>query len=77
MPLNLEMALCLCKLCLNTRLLFDSTMLEEKKSGDEIFKSVTEFFTAKCDCRLSSNGFHKWACVTEKCKHCSKVKRIL
>ena len=87
MPLNLEMALCLCKLCLNTRLLFDSTMLEEKKSGGEIFKSVTEFFTAKCDCTLSSNGFTtghvsqknasnalKWNAFSKlKCKQCSKV----
>ena len=69
-----EMALCLCKLCLNTRLLFDSIMSEERKSGGEIFKSVTEFFTAKCDCTLSSNGFYTWSCVTGKCKQCSKVK---
>ena len=70
-----EMALCLCKLCLNTRLHFDSIMSKERKSGGEIFKSVTEFFTAKCGCKLSSNGFHKWACVTGKCQQCSKVKR--
>ena len=38
-----EMALCLCKLCLNTRLHFDSIMSKERKSGGEIFKSVTEF----------------------------------
>ena len=69
-----EMALCLCKLCLNTRLHFDSIMSKERKSGGEIFKSVTEFFTAKCDCKLSSNGFYKWACVTGKCQQCSKVK---
>ena len=42
-----EMVLCLCKLSLNTRLLFDSTMSEERKSGGEIFKSVTEFLTTK------------------------------
>ena len=50
-----EMALLLCKLCLNTRLLFDAIMSEERKSGGEIFKSVTELFTAKCECSLSSN----------------------
>ena len=66
------MALCLCKLY--TRLLFDSVMSEERKSGGEIFKSVTEFFTAKCDCTLSSNDFYNWSCVTGKCKQCSKVK---
>ena len=32
-------------------------MSEERKLGGKIFKSVTEFFTAKCDCTLSSNGF--------------------
>lgn len=69
-----EMTLCLCKLCPNTRLLFDSIMPEERKLGGEIFKSVTEFFTAKWYCTLSSNGFYNWACVTGKCKQCSKVK---
>ena len=71
-----EMALCLCKLCLNTRLLFDAIMSEERKSGGEIFKSVTELFTAKCECSLSSNEFYKWECVTRKCKQCSKVKHV-
>ena len=47
-----EMALCLCKLCLNTRLLFDSIMSAKRKSSGEIFKSETQFFTAKCDCTL-------------------------
>ena len=46
-------------------------MSEERKSGGKIFKSVTEFFTAKCDCTLSSNGFYNWACVTGKWKQCS------
>ena len=69
-----EMVLCFCKLCLNTRLLFDSIMSEERKSGGVIFKSVTEFFTAKCDCTLSLNGFYNWEYITGKCKQCSKVK---
>ena len=68
------MALCFCKLCLNTRLPLDSMMSEERKSSGEIFKSVTEYYTAKCDCTLSSNGFYNWTCVTGKCKQCSKVK---
>ena len=42
-----EVTLCLCKLCPNTRLLFDSIMSEERKLSGEIFKSVTEFFIAK------------------------------
>ena len=65
-----EMALCLCKLCLNARLLFDSIMSEERKLSGEIFKSLTQ-----CDCTLSSNGFNNWACVTGKCKQWSKVKQ--
>lgn len=52
-----EMALCLCKLCRNARLLFILSCL---KKGNWVvrFLSLTEFFTAKCDQTvLSSNGF--------------------
>ena len=49
-------------------------MSEERKLGGEIFKSVAEFFIAKWYCTLSSNGFYNWACITGKCKQCSKVK---
>ena len=49
-------------------------MSEERKSGGKIFKLVAEFFTSKCECTLSSNGFYNWACVTGKYKQCSKMK---
>ena len=39
-----KMALCVHKLCLITRLLLDAMMREDRKSGGEIFKSLTQFF---------------------------------
>ena len=50
-----EMSLCLCKLCFNTRLIFDAVMAEEKESGAPIFTSITQFFTNDCQCPISSN----------------------
>ena len=38
-----EMALCLCKICLNTRLLFKAVMKEEKKQGGVPFSSISKF----------------------------------
>ena len=58
-----EMSLCLCKLCLNTQLIFDAVLAEEKKSGGPIFTSITQFFTNDCQCPVSSNGFLSWSCV--------------
>ena len=39
-----EIALCLCKLCLNTRMLFEPLMTQAKKDGDNEYKSITDFF---------------------------------
>ena len=64
------MFLCLCKLCLNTRLIFDAVRAEEKKSGGSIFTSITQFFTNDYQCPFSSNGFLSWSYVNEKCKEC-------
>ena len=62
------MSLCLCKLCLNTQLIFDAVLAEEKKSCGPIFTSITQFFTNDCQCPVSSNGFLSWSCVNGECK---------
>ena len=36
-----EMALCLCKICLKTKFLFDPLMSTAKKDGDEAFHSIS------------------------------------
>ena len=65
-----EISLCLCKLCLNTQLIFNAVMAEEKKSSGSMFTSITQFFTNDCQCPVSSNGFLSWGCVNRKCKAC-------
>ena len=69
-----EMSLCLCKLCLNTKFLFDSLISKAKKDGDECFDSITAFFMAGCSCPKGENGYHKWSCSIRKCKDCKNVK---
>ena len=69
-----EIALCLCKLCLNTRMMFEPLMKQAKKDGDEFFSSITEFFMSSCQCYKSTNGFLSWQCVSGKCKKCKNLK---
>ena len=52
-----EMVLCLCKICLNTRLLFEAVMKEEKKQGGVPFSSISKFFMTDCECEQSPNGY--------------------
>ena len=76
-----EIALCLCKLCLNTWLLFEPLMVQPKKDNDKTTDSITEFFMDSCDCPKTSNGYYHWNngyyhwnCVSMKCKNCKKIK---
>ena len=50
-PTDKELALCLCKLCLNCRLLLDVLNTQGKKDGERVTDSVTEFFmdSSKCE----------------------------
>ena len=69
-----EMALCLCKICLNTKFLFDALMSRAKKDGDECFESITAFLMASSSCPKGENGYHTWSCSTGKCKQCNNLK---
>ena len=73
-PTDKELALCLCKLCLNARLLLDPLRTQAKKDGDEISDSVTEFFMDTCSCDKGENGYYQWTCVQGKCKNCKHNK---
>ena len=68
-----EIALCLCKLCLNTRLLFEPLMTQAKKDND---KTIAEFFMSSCECPRTANGYYQWSCVSLKCKNCKNLKPI-
>ena len=48
--------------------------MQAEKVGDDISKSLTEFFTLSCSCPETVNGFYQWECVTLKCKECKDAK---
>ena len=73
-PTEKELSFCLCKLCLNSKLLFEPILVQAKKDGDGISKSLTEFFMSSCSCPKAVNGFYQWKCVTLKCKECKDAK---
>ena len=54
-----EVSLCLCKICLNTKFLYDVLLTKGKKDGDECYDSVSNFLMA---CSIS------W------CKNCNNMK---
>ena len=68
-----KMVLCLCKLCLNTQLIFETIMKEERKPGGEHFSSICDFFMNSFEYFHSSNGFYSWKFVTAKCKQCKNI----
>ena len=52
-----EMSLCLCKLCLNAKQLFEPLMLKARKDGDEAYESVLKALMTGCSCPKSNNDF--------------------
>ena len=42
-PTEKEISLCLCKLCLNVKLLLEPLMAKAKKDDDKIYNSASEF----------------------------------
>ena len=71
-----EMALCLCKLCLNTKMMYDALTSKAKKEGDTMPASITEFFMSSCKCPKSQNGYYDWNCVSSKCSKCSSMQPV-
>ena len=69
-----ELSLCMCKLCLNVRLLFEPQMARAKKEGDEPFDSVSLFLMHECICSKPENGYYQWACSSCRCKACHNSK---
>ena len=69
-----EMVLCLYKICLNARLLFEPLMCQAKKDKNITTESITEFFMFNCQCLKSESGYFQWKCVTGKCHECKSLK---
>ena len=69
-----EMALCLCKICLNAKLLFEPLIMQAKKDQYDVTESISEFFMYNCNCPKSENGYYKWKCVSGSCSDCKSTK---
>ena len=69
-PSEKEKQLCLCKLCLNKRLLFQALRKNYSEMGD----SLSGYLMGSCDCSKHENGFWKMSCSKGLCKSC-KTKR--
>ena len=69
-PTEKEISLCLCKMCLNAKLLFEQIKAQAKKNGDACPDSITEYFMSSCGCPKSQNGYYQWKRVTAKYKEC-------
>ena len=63
-----EMILCLCKLCLNTRLLFNEVREEVERSSD--YSTSSAYFRNTANCPRSENGYSLLRCCCGKCINC-------
>ena len=71
-----EISLCLCKLCLNARMLFEPLQTQAKKDGDDIGESISQFFFGYCVCPKLSNDYFQLKCLKGKCKECNATKSL-
>ena len=55
-PTDKEVALFLCKLCLNVRSIMEPLMKKAKENGDDVFESSSKFFMSSLDCDKGANG---------------------
>ena len=69
-----EMTLCLCKICLNTKLLFDPLQQQAKKDNDKLTESISNFFMHVYKCSKAENSDFKLKCVDLKCSDCKSIK---
>ena len=68
-----EIALSLCKMCLNAKLLFDPIMSKAKKDGNVNYNPITEYLRSCCDSPKTVNRYCHWKCVSGKCKSCKDL----
>ena len=58
-PTEKEIFWCLCKMCLNARLLFDPIKVQAKNDGDACPDSITEYLMSSCECPKLENGYYQ------------------
>ena len=72
-----EKVLCMCKICLNTRMLFSPLMEHSKACNGPVFSSISEYFMEACSCPMSKNGYYQLKCCEGKCAKYAKVLNLL
>ena len=75
-PTDKEKVLCMCKLCLNTRLKFEALMDHSKKNGGPFSDSISEYLMTSCKCGKNKNGYWARQCCLDECKSCH-IKTII
>ena len=73
-PSDKEISLCLCKLCLNVKFLFEGLKSQAKRDGEDLGISISDFLMGSCNCNRAVNGFYQWKCVNQKCPDCSSCQ---
>ena len=69
-----EKVLCMCKLCLNARLLFNPLMDHSKSCKGEEFNSISDYFMNSCTCPRSENGYYQYICCQGRCSNCKNIE---
>ena len=64
---------CLCKVCYNMRLLFDTLMHVVKVGNMQVFKSITAYLTSGKSCKFSPSGYAALDCITGQCTICRGI----
>ena len=64
---------CLCKICLNARLLFNSVMRVAKEHDDTTFTSISTYFVNGSHCKYGKSGYFDFSCITADCSTCNGV----
>ena len=72
-----ETIMCMCKTCLNTRLIFDAVMKHHKMNNVKEHDSLSGYWMGDCGCEKNENGFWRLSCIDGKCKVCCKKSKPL
>ena len=75
-PTEKEIALCLCKLCLNIRLLTEPLMCKAKADGDVVYDSATKFLMLSCPCEKEVNDYYSCKCMSQKHTECKNLTPV-
>lgn len=66
-PTEKEKSLCLCKICLNARQLFDALKSYCRGEGIELGVSMSDYFLDDCSCDKPDIGYYPAECCLGKC----------